>query len=130
MSITNKILDIRSDKMKRLIIAVDFDGTITKHNEFPNIGELDKRVINDLLLIQKDHDLILWTCREGEDLRNALDIILPLGLEFISVNDDHPSSIEKGWNEGKKIYADYYIDDKSVVNKDQIYQLLDHIISL
>lgn len=58
--------------MKNVIIAVDFDGTLC-HGNWPDIGEPNIRLINKLLKLQrKGYKIILWTCREGEPLHQAI----------------------------------------------------------
>ncbi len=59
--------------MKNVIIAVDFDGTLC-HGNWPDIGEPNIRLINKLLKLQrKGYKIILWTCREGEPLHQAIE---------------------------------------------------------
>src|SRR5690554_3209564 len=117
--------------MKKLIIAVDFDGTITKKNEYPKVGKADKKVTRLLRIIQKYHDLVLWTARHGDkDLAPALELCYAEGLHFVAINDHHPLSKMQYKEEerGRKIYANFYIDDHSVINRKYIYKLLKHII--
>ena len=51
---------------KRLVIAVDFDGTLCQ-TSFPKILEQtkkQKKLLSNLIqLKKKGHKLILWTCR-------------------------------------------------------------------
>lgn len=108
-----------------MIIAVDFDGTITKKNEYPNIGEINVELVNILKSVkEKGHELILWTCRSDEDLNEAVEICRSLGLEFDAINDHLPRIIEKGWGRSPKVYADIYFDDKSSFNVDDLRRLL------
>ena len=101
--------------MKNKIIAVDFDGTLCE-NRYPEIGEPNEELIKYLIKRQADGDkLILWTCRCGDILEQAVNWCHDHGLVFDAVNDNLPSSIE--WANGcnsRKIYADKYIDDKNV----------------
>ena len=56
-----------------MTIAVDFDGTITQRNAYPDIGPFRKNAINVLKALQeKGNDICLWTCRHGETLAQAL----------------------------------------------------------
>ena len=66
-----------------MTIAVDFDGTIVTH-EYPNIGKPIPFAIETLKKLQQEghHQLILWTCREGELLQEAIDYCASKGLEF------------------------------------------------
>jgi hydroxymethylpyrimidine pyrophosphatase-like HAD family hydrolase len=56
-----------------MIIAIDFDGTIVEHR-YPAIGKEMFFAFDTLKALQKDgHLLILWTCRHGKSLEEALD---------------------------------------------------------
>ena len=92
-------------------IAIDFDGTIVKHR-FPEIGEEIPFAIETLKLIQSElkHNLILWTVREGEHLKAALDFCKQRGLSFYAVNANHPDLPDTG---PRKIMADMFIDDRN-----------------
>ena len=51
--------------MDRKIIAVDFDGTLSK-GRWPRAGVPNFLLIEKLIQLQQEgHKLILWTCREG-----------------------------------------------------------------
>ena len=51
--------------MKTLTIAIDFDGTLTKNNTFPEIGEPRLWMLKQAIAWRNaGHKLILWTCRE------------------------------------------------------------------
>jgi hydroxymethylpyrimidine pyrophosphatase-like HAD family hydrolase len=55
--------------MKKLIIAVDFDGTVCIGNNYPDIGNPRMWLINRLKGLRKDgHKLILWTCRSNSSI--------------------------------------------------------------
>ena len=54
------------------IIAVDFDGTLC-FSKWPDCGEPNQPLINYLKKWKSDgNKLILWTCRIGEALSNAV----------------------------------------------------------
>ena len=58
--------------MQSKIYAVDFDGTLCE-NAWPNIGEPKSDVIYMLKKLRKEGSkLILWTCREGVLLDEAV----------------------------------------------------------
>ena len=94
-----------------MIYAVDFDGTICEH-EFPNIGAPKKDVIS---FIKKEHangeKIILWTCRKGVYLEQALLWCLTHDIPLDAVNENLPGL---GFDTSNKIYADVYIDDRSI----------------
>lgn len=95
------------------IIAVDFDGTLCE-NKYPEIGNPTPTLDYVKHLKEKGAKIILWTCRCGEQLNAALDFCLKNGLEFDMVNDNLPEHVAKYNNNCRKIYADYYIDDKNL----------------
>lgn len=95
------------------MIAVDFDGTLCV-NKYPLIGKPKKRVIRRVLREQsKGAKIILWTCRGGDTLRQALDWCNEQGLYFDAVNENLPERIKHFNNDCRKIGADLYIDDKA-----------------
>lgn len=98
-------------------IAIDFDGTLCK-NEYPDIGEPNWSVIYQALQEQKNGSgLILWTCREGELLYNALEACAEWGLFFDAINDSLPEWKDHFGTYPRKIGADEYWDDKAIVVK-------------
>lgn len=97
-----------------MILAIDFDGTLCV-DEYPNIGAPNLKLINELIYRREQGDrLILWTCRSGLDLVNAVAWCELLGLQFDAINDNLPEVIEEYHNNSRKITADVYIDDRSV----------------
>ena len=99
-----------------MIIAVDFDGTLCSKAPYPGIGEPNMELIEWLQDRKKKGDqLILWTCRDGEALYDAVSWCANLDLNFTSVNKNVPENIAlHDGNDTRKIYADIYIDDRSV----------------
>lgn len=94
------------------IIAVDFDGTLCA-NCYPDIGSAKERLI-DFLKIRKNKygdKIILWTCRVGKHLDDAVAWCNEHGLYFDAVNENLPEIIEKFGGDTRKIFANYYIDD-------------------
>lgn len=99
--------------MRKQIIAVDFDGTLCE-SKFPGIGEPKWELIELLKKYRQDNILILWTCRAGKDLDDAIWWCGEHGLQFDYVNENTRENLEKyGGRDNRKIYADLYIDDKS-----------------
>ena len=97
------------------IIAVDFDGTLCFSN-WPELGEPNLPLIRYLLAQKRaGNKLILWTCRAGEALENAVSWCRDHQLEFDAVNDNLPEIIEQYGNNSRKITCDYYIDDKAIL---------------
>ena len=97
----------------RGIIAVDFDGTLCE-DRFPEIGAANHELIQRLIdLRQQGWKLILWTCRNGSELREAVSFCGQHSLEFDAVNDNVDEVIERYGGDSRKIYADLYIDDRA-----------------
>lgn len=96
-----------------MIIAVDFDGTIVKH-EYPQIGAELPFAIKTLQMLQNDgHILILWTVREGKLLDEAVKWCKDRGVEFYSVNSNFSEETEKTNGFSRKLKADLFIDDRN-----------------
>ena len=98
-----------------MIIAVDFDGTISL-GKWPDVGPANKPVIDALLERQKGGDrIILWTCRGGDELSAAVAWCRIYGLEFDAVNANLPDVLESwDYRDTRKIFADEYWDDKAI----------------
>lgn len=98
-----------------MTIAVDFDGTIVTH-EYPNIGKEIPFAVQTLKMLQDDgHKLILWTVREGDLLRDAIQWCREKGLEFYAANKDYPEEEEQNNNHySRKLKADIWIDDRNI----------------
>lgn len=95
------------------IIAVDYDSTIDFAG-FPNVGKVDVKALNTLKKLKSEGwKLILWTCRSGEPLDNAVEYCKSLGLEFDAVNENIEEIKKAGFN-SPKVLADYYIDDRAM----------------
>ena len=93
-----------------MVIAVDYDGTITKRNAYPEVGEVKENCVDVLNKLKAmGHKIILWTCRCDEGLAKALDYMKGLGLEFDKVNA--PIYEWEAVNPSRKICADIYLDD-------------------
>ena len=100
-------------KTEYQIIAVDFDGTLCT-DCFPKIGQPNTALIELLKgLRRQGRQIILWTCRCGNQLEEAVEWCRKWELEFDAVNENLPEIIERYGSDGRKIYADVYIDDKS-----------------
>ena len=97
-----------------MIYAFDFDGTLCE-NAWPDIGPPRTEVIEWAKRLKDEgHKLILWTCREGENLRKAVAWCKIHGLTFDTHNENLPEQNELYGNDSRKIGADYYVDDKAI----------------
>jgi hypothetical protein len=109
-----------------MVFAVDFDGTIS-FGQYPNVGPANEGLINFLIARKREGDrIILWTCREGEPLRFAIDFCSHHGLVFDAINDNLPDTIEKYGVNSRKISCDFYIDDRAMAGN--TYKLLEGCI--
>lgn len=110
----------------RLIIAVDFDGTIVS-DAYPQIGKPQIFAFETLKRLQNDgHRLILWTYRYGRKLDEAVEFCKDNGIEFYAVNSSFPSENYSG-KESRKIAADLFIDDRNIggfIGWGEVYQKL------
>lgn len=110
------------------IIAVDFDGTLALGDSFPDVNNASPNtvLIRALKHLQEmGHKIVLWTCREnyggkyyedGPYLIDAVKFCEQYGLSFDAVNKNAGENDgEEGTLYGRKISADLYIDDKSVI---------------
>lgn len=100
-----------------MIIAVDFDGTIVEH-KYPKIGKEIPFAVETLKRLQADHHtLILWSVREGQLLKDAVDWCRGRGLEFYAVNSNHPEDFYEGEDtptSPRKLKADLFIDGRNL----------------
>ena len=97
-----------------MIIAIDFDGTICR-GTYPNIEGLQPDACKYINKMYADgHYIIIWTCRTGNRLLEAINFLLERGVRFSRVNDHNPANAAEYGVDGKKVYADVYIDDKQV----------------
>ena len=94
------------------IYAIDFDNTLAI-TRFPEIIAPNKKMVAFAKAVKaQGHQIILWTSRAGADLENAVEWCRLQGLVFDAVNEPLPEQIKRWGNDTRKIYADYYIDDK------------------
>ena len=103
-----------TNTMENNIIAVDFDGTLCE-NKYPEIGEPNMELIDFLMNCQLNGDkVILWTCRNEEQTKAAVDWCSEKGLVFDAVNENLPEIITEFGGDTRKIFANVYIDDRNV----------------
>lgn len=97
-----------------MIIAIDFDGTISR-GEYPAIAG-EQPYAGEVLrkLHEQGHYIIIWTCRCGAPLLNAINWLLERNIPFDRINDHNPDNVAKYGEGGNKVYADCYIDDKNM----------------
>lgn len=96
------------------IIAVDFDGTLCE-NMYPEIGKPNDVLIDELKVRKDNGDkIILWTCRVGDQLEQAIAWCQEHELVFDAVNHNLPEIIKSFGCDPRKIFANEYIDDRNV----------------
>lgn len=110
----------------KLIIAVDFDGTIVE-DAYPKIGKPMLFAFETMERLQKDgHRLILWTYRSGIRLDEAVAFCKENGIEFYAVNKSFPEE-QFDYSKSRKIHADLFIDDRNIggfIGWGEVYQML------
>ena len=105
--------------MSSRVIAVDFDGCLCG-NRWPEIGEANKGAIRTLIRLRDNGvRLILWTCRTGALLDEAVSWCTGHGLTFDAVNDNLPERIAMYGGDTRKVFADEYWDDRARIVKYQ-----------
>ena len=92
-----------------MIIAVDFDGTLSINGK-PNIPLINRLKREQ----QRGNAIILWTCREGGRLTEAVRFLMNNGFRPNYINRNAPESVQRLGHDTRKVYADVYIDDKAV----------------
>ncbi len=95
---------------RRLVVGVDFDGTIVKCN-YPYIGKYKCMALPVLRWLSTKHILVLWTCREGRLLSEALAILNGNGIEFAAINSNTFDRIREYNTDCRKLSCDVLVDD-------------------
>jgi len=105
---------LRPKPKRKLIIAVDFDGTIVQ-DFYPHIGPQRLGAASCLKwLKERGHTIILNTCRTGKYLDIAQWYCTShFGFKFDQYNENDPERIKLYGGDCRKISADLYLDDKS-----------------
>ena len=91
-----------------MIIAVDYDGTLSIDGKpnIPLIARLRREQASGSIVI-------LWTCRNGKSLAEAVQQLAACGFKPNYVNANCPQAIRQFGGDTRKVYADVYIDDKN-----------------
>jgi len=109
------------------VVAVDYDDTLIYENGIPN-----EQLVSVLKNFRKKGGkLILWTCRNGNKLHEAIVNCAELGLFFDAVNCNVPESyylFEDGHG-SPKVFAHLYIDDKAQGNITQAYEKIEMLLN-
>ena len=107
------------------IVAVDFDGTLSLDSQYPNIGRFNTHLYEALMKLRGiGWSIVLWTCREGKELREAVEWCKMNGLEFDAINENPPEVSFKS----RKVVADMYIDDRAYMPTTAFYKFIDNTV--
>ena len=102
-------------------VAVDFDGTLCA-DAFPEVGE-PKAIVIDYVkqLAAEGSKIILYTSRENGTRKLLNEAVVfceaqEIPLYAVNENPGNPHAEKNGLkhSDGRKVYADLYIDDKAV----------------
>lgn len=90
-----------------MIIGIDFDGTCVTH-DFPEVGQDigAEPVLKEL--VQNEHQLVLWTMRDGKYLRDAIGWFKTRGIPLYGIQTNPE---QRCWTTSPKAYCQLYIDD-------------------
>ena len=106
-------------KQNNLIIAIDFDGSLCKH-EYPYVGDDIGAVPVLKRIIAAGHRLMLWTMRGNKPLVNGIDTLAE-AVNWFKNNDiplwginENPDQKASGWTNSNKQHADLFIDDAAL----------------
>ena len=96
--------------MKNKILCIDFDGTITKTDEYIKEAELQDHAVEVLIHLKNNgYKIIIWSCRANPQINNY-----HIRLQHMK---DTLYKYKIPYDEiaiGPKPLADYYIDDKAI----------------
>ena len=107
------------------IVAVDFDGTLSLDSQYPNIGRFNTHLYEALMKLKGiGWSIVLWTCREGKELKEAVEWCANNGLEFDAINENPPEVPFKS----RKVVADMYIDDRAYMPTTAFYKFIDNTV--
>ena len=93
-----------------MTIAIDFDGTCVTH-EYPNVGKDIGAIPVLKKLVDKGHQLILYTMRDGKELQDAVDWFKENNIELYGIQKN---PTQHKWTSSPKCYAELYIDDAAL----------------
>ena len=95
---------------ENIVVAFDFDGTITKEDNYPCLDyEYNSNAIKWIKKIQELNIIsVLWTCNNEEKIEKVtLELAEKYNIHFDYIND-YPYR-----GNSRKLNADVYIDDRA-----------------
>ena len=119
--------NVSKEQMSTLpyIIAVDFDGTLVE-DRFPEIGRPIEKTWKLLRKAQEGGaKIILWTSRDNDRLKAAVEFCTERGIHFDAINDNLDECKVLFNNDTRKVYANEYWDDKAVPRFCTVHSFLD-----
>lgn len=97
------------------IIAIDFDGCLFEEIGWPKIGRPNLKAIERAKQAKADGaTIILYTCRSGQELNDAILACADYDLFFDLVNENPPWIIAQWGSDTRKVVADEYWDNHAV----------------
>lgn len=101
------------DSLFPQIAAVDFDGLLVE-NKFPEIGEIRQPMFDAVRCLQENGwRIILWSCRTGDMLKDAVEFCVQHGLVPDAVNENLKEVQEYFGGDTRKVFANIYLDDRN-----------------
>lgn len=101
------------EKKRPIIYAIDFDNTLAI-TKWPAIVAPNEKVVEFVRRVMARGDQwILWTNRDGDNLKAALAWCKSQGIYPDATNDNLPQMLEFFGGNPRKIFANYYIDDRN-----------------
>lgn len=116
------------DEKKRLVIAIDFDGTIAEL-AYPALGAIKPEAdyyINKLH--EEGHYIVIHTCRTGDHQDLVEQYLKDSGINFHHINNNCEHLIEMYATDSRKVSADVYIDDKCLMGIPDSWEEIYNII--
>jgi hydroxymethylpyrimidine pyrophosphatase-like HAD family hydrolase len=111
---------------KRLVLGIDFDGTIVEE-AFPEIGKIKPKTVQLMQeAIEAGHLLIVWTARSGQAEIDAINFLNENNIPYHYVNENPEDPYAIRGEQGRKIFCDYYLDDRALhVNDiDKLFEVI------
>jgi hypothetical protein len=102
-----------------MIIAIDFDGTCVTHDMSKAGKEIGAALVLRKL-VEKGHQLILWTMRcesgveSGKFISGLTDAVKWFENNNIPLYGIQCDPTQKEWTQSPKCYAHLYIDDRAL----------------
>jgi len=98
------------------VFAIDYDDTIVDSN-WPGAGSVKEGALETINWFKKcGVYIIIWSCREMKSDKDAAKSVLKKsGIIYDKFNENCPELIDKFHADSRKIGADLYIEDKTLL---------------